>query len=109
MQHGGNELKVHLPPLGTPAWTQDQEIAFQCAQDYMGELTALYRHALDQLQLAGHESSVEAQGLEASLKEIKEARQSLSVTDDVQVSLARQKYAQALRDWRNVSDSKGGE
>lgn len=104
MQHGGNDLKVHLPPLGTLAWTQDQEIAFQCAQDYMGELTALYRHALDQLQLAGHESSVEAQGLEASLKEIKEARQSLSVTDDVQVSLARQKYAQALRDWpRNSS------
>jgi hypothetical protein len=53
MLHGCNELKVHLPPLCTPAWTQDQEIAFQGAQDYIGELTALYSYALDELQLAG--------------------------------------------------------
>ncbi len=69
-------MKVHLPPLGRPAWTQDQEIAFQCAQDYMGELTALYSHALDELQLAGRGSSVEAQDLEARLQEIKECSRS---------------------------------
>jgi hypothetical protein len=90
-----------LPPLGSPAWTQDEAIAFEsareCITDWMAILTTRIQSELDKV----NPNQMVVESLDAELSRLHTERTGLRVDDEAHVARVRAEYSALVRAWRS--------
>lgn len=84
----------------TPAWTQDEAVAYEAAREAITHMRAIITHEIDQEMHRADPNPSRLQALEAEDLRLHHERAALRVEDHDTIARIRRDYGARIREWQ---------